>query len=115
MTSRRNWIATGLAAGAFTQQAEADLRNEFPIVRDEVCLNNAHWHPLSTGARAAVNKYLDFKSHGFGVDASLGMHVKPTAPLAAAVLGAVVSRSLCRLGAAVRLAPVAAAVLDAVV
>ncbi len=76
MTSRRNWIATGLAAGAFSPQAEADLRNEFPIVRDEVCLNNAHWHPLSSGARAAVNKYLDFKSHGFGVDASLGLHMQ---------------------------------------
>jgi selenocysteine lyase/cysteine desulfurase len=46
------------------------------VVRDEVCLNNAHWHPMSLGAREAVAKYLEFKSRGFGKDAALGMRLQ---------------------------------------
>ncbi|MEJ1936995.1 aminotransferase class V-fold PLP-dependent enzyme, partial [Nostoc sp. NIES-2111] len=52
------------------------MREQFPIVRDEVCLNNAHWHPMSVGAREAVQRYLEFKSRGFGQDAALGMRLQ---------------------------------------
>lgn len=70
---RRNLIlgATGSAALAATAG-----NDDFPIVRDEVCLNNAHWHPMSVGAMRAAQKYLDFKSHGFGSYAEYGVELQ---------------------------------------
>lgn len=57
--------------------AAADgVESEFPIVRDEACLNNAHWHPLSAGAMRAAQKYLDFKAHGFGSYAEYGIELQ---------------------------------------
>jgi len=61
-----------LAAAA----AISDAAEEFPIVRDEACLNNAHWHPMSRGAMQAAQKYLDFKAHGFGASATFGMELQ---------------------------------------
>lgn len=72
MLSRRGW----LAGSALAPLAAGDVREAFPIVRDEVCLNNAHWHPMSLGAREAVQKYLEFKCRGFGKDAALGMRLQ---------------------------------------
>jgi selenocysteine lyase/cysteine desulfurase len=72
MLSRRGW----LAGGALAPLALGNVREQFPIVRDEVCLNNAHWHPMSAGARDAVQRYLEFKSRGFGKDAALGMRLQ---------------------------------------
>lgn len=74
MITRRGWLASG--ALGLSAAAQAGVRDEFAVVGDEVCLNNAHWHPMSRGARAAVNTYLDFKSHGFGADAALGMRMQ---------------------------------------
>lgn len=62
--------------GGFLGAIDAAVREEFPIVRDEACLNNAHWHPLGSGARKAIESYLDFKSRGFGKDAALGMRLQ---------------------------------------
>lgn len=72
MLSRRGW----LAGTAWAPLAAGQVREQFPIVRDEVCLNNAHWHPMSVGAREAVQRYLEFKSRGFGQDAALGMRLQ---------------------------------------
>jgi selenocysteine lyase/cysteine desulfurase len=54
----------------------ADARTQFAIVNDEVCLNNAHWHPMSRGGMQAVQKYLDFKAHGFGKYAEYGVELQ---------------------------------------
>lgn len=72
MLSRRGW----LAGSALAPVVLGNVREQFPIVRDEVCLNNAHWHPMSLGARDAVQRYLEFKSRGFGKDAALGMRLQ---------------------------------------
>jgi selenocysteine lyase/cysteine desulfurase len=56
--------------------AVASEADEFPVVRDEACLNNAHWHPMSRGAMQAAQKYLDFKAHGFGAYAAYGMELQ---------------------------------------
>ena len=39
-------------------------RRDFTVGRHETCLNNARWHPISIGARAAVIAYLDYKARG---------------------------------------------------
>ncbi|MEO8659533.1 MAG: aminotransferase class V-fold PLP-dependent enzyme [Bryobacteraceae bacterium] len=69
--TRRSVIAgAGLipsAAMAGTTQ-QLPLKTEFPVRRAETCLNNARWHPLSAGARRAIQEYLDFKSSGGGRD-----------------------------------------------
>ena len=76
--SRRNWMfAAGAAAwqtaaiptasGAGT--AELPARSDFEVVKSEVCLNNARWHPISIGASRAVQDYLKYKATGGGIDA----------------------------------------------
>src|SRR5260221_14403284 len=67
--TRRDMIA---AAAAATMQSAAaatpalPARNEFAVVKSEVCLNNARWHPISVGATRAVAKYLEYKAGGGG-------------------------------------------------
>jgi selenocysteine lyase/cysteine desulfurase len=46
--------ASGLAA------ADEGLL-EFKVKRYEICLDNARWHPLSMGARAKVEEFLEYK------------------------------------------------------
>ncbi len=59
--TRRRWISgSALAATALP------LREQFPVVQAEVCLNNARWHPLSVGAKKAIVDYLDYKASGGG-------------------------------------------------
>lgn len=41
-----------------------NLANDFEVVRQETCLNNARWHPLSRGARAQVDAYMAYKERG---------------------------------------------------
>lgn len=72
MISRRGLLATGALAPAVL----GNVREAFPVVKDEVCLNNAHWHPMSVGAREATQAYLEFKIRGFGKDAALGMRLQ---------------------------------------
>ena len=56
--SRRNLIAAaGLATVAAKLRADTPAlpdKNEFPVVKAEVCLNNARWHPIGVGATRAV-------------------------------------------------------------
>jgi selenocysteine lyase/cysteine desulfurase len=40
------------------------VRNEFTTGEYETCLNNARWHPLSNGAKRAVQGYLSYKERG---------------------------------------------------
>ncbi len=54
-----------LAVGAATL-ARPSVRDQFPVVQTETCLNNARWHPLSLGAKKAIVDYLDYKSSGGG-------------------------------------------------
>jgi selenocysteine lyase/cysteine desulfurase len=39
-------------------------RSAFAVIENEVCLNNARWHPLSKGSKQAVVDYLDYKARG---------------------------------------------------
>src|SRR5262245_57971911 len=69
--SRRNLItAAGLAsaAGPLLKAATPGLpdKSQFPVVKSEICLNNARWHPISQGAMRAVQQYLDYKAAGGG-------------------------------------------------
>lgn len=79
--TRRDWMATsglaslasvtGLGAAEFVFPAAGPARlpdrAQFSTtVQSEICFNNARWHPLSNGARAAINEYLDYKAHGGG-------------------------------------------------
>ncbi len=78
MFTRRSLIspAVALAASSAAGGAAAGSAEEFAVVKDEVCLNNAHWHPMSAGAMRAAQKYLDLKSHGFGSDAEYGTELQ---------------------------------------
>lgn len=69
--SRRNLIAAAGLASAAVQRLRAAApklpdKSEFPVVKAEVCLNNARWHPIGLGARRAVQQYLDYKATGGG-------------------------------------------------
>ena len=44
-----------------TSFAPEDLISDFEVVRQETCLNNARWHPMSRGSRAQVDAYLAYK------------------------------------------------------
>ncbi len=66
--TRRDWLAAaGVAAAISNARAAAPGlpdKAEFPVVKSEVCLNNARWHPISVGATRAVQRYLDYKGSG---------------------------------------------------
>jgi selenocysteine lyase/cysteine desulfurase len=78
MKITRRSLAKGLGAAALLASAlkrtEASISETTPsslpdstqfITGDyEVCLNNARWHPLSKGAKAAIEKYLEYKQRG---------------------------------------------------
>lgn len=49
---------------AMTMENELPARSAFVTPQYEVCLNNARWHPLSNGARKAVEAYHDYKAQG---------------------------------------------------
>jgi selenocysteine lyase/cysteine desulfurase len=74
--TRRNWITTaGLAAAASTSPAAVPGlpdKAQFPVVKSEVCLNNARWHPISLGATRAVHQYLEYKATGGGASPDYG-------------------------------------------
>lgn len=40
------------------------IRADFPIVQQRTFLNNAYWHPLSVGAKEAIEAYLERKATG---------------------------------------------------
>lgn len=63
------------AAPNLAAQSSADSTSDFPlpgpparstftVSENEVCLNNARWHPIGKGARQAVINYLDYKARG---------------------------------------------------
>lgn len=74
MLTRRDLLKTsGLAAlgaatsgNAFATIAKPTLpdRENFRVQEFETCLNAGRWHPLSNGARAAVNRYHEYKQRG---------------------------------------------------
>jgi selenocysteine lyase/cysteine desulfurase len=69
--SRRHLIlsAAGLqAVVAAPAPPTLPAKSEFPVVGSEVCLNNARWHPASTGSIKAIRQYLDYKAGGGGSD-----------------------------------------------
>lgn len=76
--TRRDWIASsgmaslaGLSAGWFELAPVKSLalpdKSQFATtINSEICLNNARWHPLGSGAQRVINEYLDYKSRGGG-------------------------------------------------
>ncbi|WP_426700746.1 aminotransferase class V-fold PLP-dependent enzyme [Rhodanobacter sp. Col0626] len=54
-------VPASLARHAFAKAAPAGGALEFKVRHYETCLDNARWHPLSVGARARVEEYLDYK------------------------------------------------------
>jgi selenocysteine lyase/cysteine desulfurase len=87
--SRRHLIlrAAGLQVGATALQAVAaapatatlPAKSEFPVVKSEVCLNNARWHPASTGSIRAIKQYLDYKAGGGGSDPTYSANLQTRA------------------------------------
>jgi len=75
--SRRNLIAAAGLATAATSTLRGAARalpdkKEFPVVKAEVCLNNARWHPIGLGATRAIQEYLDYKAGGGGSNGDYG-------------------------------------------
>ena len=73
--TRRDWMASaGLAAAVPQARVARRLpdKSEFPVIKSEICLNNARWHPIGVGATRAVQQYLDYKAGGGGRDADYG-------------------------------------------
>jgi selenocysteine lyase/cysteine desulfurase len=82
MMNRRQWLARAGAASLVSavrlnassrDAALGDAAPQLPdkthfrtTVENEVCLNNARWHPLSNSAMRAVQEYLDYKASGSG-------------------------------------------------
>jgi selenocysteine lyase/cysteine desulfurase len=79
--TRRAWIASsgvasvasmaGLSVGRFAASSAEPLvlpdKSQFATtINSEICLNNARWHPLSSGAQRVINEYLEYKSRGGG-------------------------------------------------
>src|SRR5262245_39526894 len=70
MSDRRQWMAQvgGMLAlvhpGLARALAPQSIRDEFPIARDRVYLNNASVHPMSTSTRRAVEAYFKGRNEG---------------------------------------------------
>ena len=47
-----------------SEQIALPARLEFSADQFQVSLNNARWHPLSRGAQAAMNNYIEYKLRG---------------------------------------------------
>jgi selenocysteine lyase/cysteine desulfurase len=74
--NRRRWFAQAAACASAGSAFEFQLpgqsvgssqlpaRSDFPIAETATFLNNAAWHPLSSGALAAIQTYLQRKSTG---------------------------------------------------
>jgi len=69
--SRRHWFVRALAGSAIGSALElrADpkpesIRANFPVAEERTYLNNAYWHPLSLGAKEAIQVYLERKATG---------------------------------------------------
>ncbi len=70
--NRRHWIAGAVACASAVPVLEYSLdaqtlttiRSNFPAAKASTYLNNAHWHPMSTGAADAVRAYLQRERSG---------------------------------------------------
>jgi selenocysteine lyase/cysteine desulfurase len=73
--SRRRWIAGAGGAALASRVAPAraspsDLRDEFPIAKSRVYLNNASIHPMSLASLGAAQEFLRARTYGAGPTAS---------------------------------------------
>ena len=66
MLSRRHVLAVpgALAVPAAGGGPGLPDKGNFRVQQFETCLNNARWHPLSNGARAAAEQYQEYKQRG---------------------------------------------------
>jgi selenocysteine lyase/cysteine desulfurase len=65
VTRRTLLQGTGVAAlGAAVSKPTLPDKENFRVQDFETCLNNGRWHPLSNGARAAADKYQEYKQRG---------------------------------------------------
>lgn len=70
--NHRSWFVRSLAVSslgpALTLRADPQspetIRSRFPVTRKSTFLNNAYWHPLSSGARDAIQAYIERKATG---------------------------------------------------
>jgi selenocysteine lyase/cysteine desulfurase len=70
--NRRSWFVRALAVSSLGSAVKLrgdppsrqTIRGNFPIARERTYLNNAYWHPLSSGARDAIQAYLHRKATG---------------------------------------------------
>jgi hypothetical protein len=54
----------GSALQLRAEKSQCTIRANFPIVQQRTFLNNAYWHPLSFGAKEAIQAYLERKAIG---------------------------------------------------
>jgi selenocysteine lyase/cysteine desulfurase len=70
-------VAPALPAQGVTVTTLPDRQN-FRCQEFETCLNSGRWHPLSNGARAAVNRYHEYKQRGVWDHPTLEAPADPT-------------------------------------
>jgi selenocysteine lyase/cysteine desulfurase len=75
---RRSWLAS-VGTLSLPAKPQLPLRAEFPVTSSGVSLNNARWHPLSRGARRAVEAYLAYKTSGGGSEPDFAGRVQAEA------------------------------------
>jgi selenocysteine lyase/cysteine desulfurase len=83
MLSRRQFLPSygALALSATTSVAGSTPslpdKSNFRVQEFETCLNNARWHPLSNGARAAATAYQEYKQRGMWDRSSIWSPTNP--------------------------------------
>lgn len=73
--SRREWLSGASSLALVPREAPAlasapDLRDDFPVAKDRVYLNNAGIHPMSRASLAAAQEFLRARTYGAGPTAS---------------------------------------------
>ena len=57
-------VPQGMNAAVSPAGTALPMVGQFDVGEHEICLNNARWHPMSRGARAAVEEHLAYKARG---------------------------------------------------
>jgi len=88
MMTRRNLLkASGVLGAATVTAPKVEAWSSVPTLPDkanfrvqefETCLNAGRWHPLSNGARAAVDRYHEYKQRGIWDKTDIDKPADPT-------------------------------------
>ncbi|MFN8814099.1 MAG: aminotransferase class V-fold PLP-dependent enzyme [Acidobacteriota bacterium] len=60
----RRTVLGGAALAPAATSATLPRKADFPVTGENVCLNNARWHPMSRGTRKAMEEFLDYRATG---------------------------------------------------